>query len=81
LNACLAAEATCLERALTLLESDDINDDLSLETDNVDENSPDGIRPKPVEKAGIPQRSTATEAPKKQPVKKKSAGKTTIKGM
>lgn len=78
----LAAEATRLDRALTPFESDD---EQSPETDNVDENGPDGIRPKPVEKVGIPQPSTsieATRAPKKkQSVKQKSAGKTAIRGM
>jgi hypothetical protein len=79
----LAAEATRLKLALTPLESDNLDDDLSPETDNVDENSQDGIRPQPVEKAaGIPQLSMATEAPKKkQPVKRKSAGKTAIEGI
>jgi hypothetical protein len=82
----LAAETTRLERALTPFESDDLND-LSLETDNADENSIDGIRPMPVEKAGIPQSSITTETTrvpqKKQSVKQKSAGKTAqaIEGM
>ena len=83
----LAAEATRLERALTPFESDDLNDmdGLSLETDNADENGIDEIRPKSVEKAGIPQPSMATEAaevPKKtQPVKRKSATSKTAQGM
>ena len=79
----LAAEATRLERALTPFESDDLND-----LDGADENGIDGIRPKPVEKAGIPQPSMATEAAeattvpkKKQPVKRKSATSKTAQGM
>ncbi|KAF8804839.1 hypothetical protein BYT27DRAFT_7258870 [Phlegmacium glaucopus] len=85
------SEATCLEHALTQpLESDDLDGDLSLEPNNVDsdENSPDG-RSKPVEKADIPQPSTATETtrapkkkqPEKQSVKQKSGSKTTVEGM
>lgn len=86
----LAAEATRLEWALNPFESDDLNDSdgLSLETVNADENSIDGIRPKLVEKAGIPQPSMATEAAeatrvpkKKQPVKQKSATSKTAQGM
>lgn len=79
----LTAEATRLERALT--QPDDQDDDLSLEPDNTDENIPDGIRTKPVEKASIPQTATeASRAPKKnskQAAKQKSSGKTTAKGM
>ena len=60
----MAAEATRLERTLTQLESDDLEGDLSLETDNVDEDNPDGVRPKPVEKVGIPLATEATRVPK-----------------
>lgn len=70
----LTAEATRLERALT--RSDNLDDDLSLESDNTDE---------PAEKADIPQPPTAstkaTRAPKeKEAAKRKLSSKTTVEG-
>jgi hypothetical protein len=78
----LAAEATRLERALTWLESDNLENDLSLETNNVDGDNPDGVRPEPVENPQPSMATEATRAPKKkQPAKRKTAGKTAIEGI